>query len=145
MKAVIQRVNSATLSVDGKLISRIGKGLVVYFCIENDDDENNCALFANKLAKLRIFEDEQGKMNLSVMDVGGEVLFVSQFTLAADLSAGNRPSFVNAELPERANSLYVKTANLLAELGVPTRLGQFGADMTIEQENAGPVTIIWSR
>ena len=145
MKAVIQRVNSATLSVDGKLISRIGKGLVVYFCVEKDDDENNCAMFANKLAKLRIFEDEQGKMNLSVMDVGGEVLFVSQFTLAADLSAGNRPSFVNAELPERANALYVKTANLLTELGVPTRLGQFGADMTIEQVNAGPVTIIWSR
>ena len=145
MKAVIQRVNSATLSVDGKLLSQIGNGLVVYFCVEKGDDESNCSVFANKLAKLRIFEDANGKMNLSVMDIGGEVLFVSQFTLAADLSAGNRPSFINDELPERANSLYLKTANLLTELGVPTQLGQFGADMTIDQQNAGPVTIIWEK
>ena len=143
MKVVIQRVNSASLSVGDELVSQIGKGLVVYFCVEKNDDESNCAVFANKLAKLRIFEDMGGKMNLSLMDVGGEVLFVSQFTLAADLSAGNRPSFVNAELPERANALYLKTAKLLTELGVPTKLGQFGADMTIEQQNAGPVTIIW--
>ena len=145
MKAVIQRVNGATLSVDGELISQIGKGLVVYFCVEKDDDESNCSVFANKLAKLRIFEDENGKMNLSVMDVGGEVLFVSQFTLAADLSAGNRPSFINAELPERANALYLKTAKLLEQLGVPTKLGKFGADMTIDQQNAGPVTIVWQK
>ena len=145
MKTVIQRVNSATLCVDGELISQIGKGLVVYFCVEKDDDESNCAVFANKLAKLRIFEDMGGKMNLSVMDVGGEALFVSQFTLAADLSAGNRPSFVNAELPERANALYLKTAKLLSDLGVPTKLGRFGADMTIDQQNAGPVTIIWEK
>ena len=145
MKAVIQRVNSATLSVDGELISQIDKGLVVYFCVEKDDEESNCAVFANKLAKLRIFEDANGKMNLSVADVGGEVLFVSQFTLAADLSAGNRPSFINAELPERANALYLQTAKLLTELGVPTKLGKFGADMLIAQQNAGPVTIIWNR
>lgn len=143
MKAVIQRVNSATLSVEGELISQIGKGLVVYFCVEKDDEESNCSVFANKLAKLRIFEDELNKMNLSVLDVGGEVLFVSQFTLAADLSSGNRPSFINAELPERANALYLKTAELLNALGVPTKLGKFGADMTIDQQNAGPVTIIW--
>ena len=108
MKAVIQRVYNAVLSVDGKLISQIGKGLVVYFCVEQGDDESLCAVFANKLAKLRIFEDEQGKMNLSVLDIGGEVLFVSQFTLAADLSKGNRPSFFNAEEPNRANALYLK-------------------------------------
>lgn len=143
MKAVIQRVNKATLSVDNQLISQIGKGLVVYFCVEKGDDDKLCAVFANKLSKLRIFEDANGKMNLSVMDVNGEVLFVSQFTLAADLSAGNRPSFVNAELPERANALYLKTAGILSELGVPTQLGKFGADMTIDQQNAGPVTIIW--
>lgn len=143
MKAVIQRVNKATLSVDNELISQIGKGLVVYFCVEKGDDEKLCSVFANKLSKLRIFEDANGKMNLSVMDVKGEVLFVSQFTLASDLSAGNRPSFVNAELPERANALYLKTAGILAELGVPTQLGKFGADMTIDQQNAGPVTIIW--
>lgn len=143
MKAVIQRVNQATLSVDAELISQIGKGLVVYFCVERDDDEKLCSVFANKLSKLRIFEDANGKMNLSVMDVKGEVLFVSQFTLAADLSAGNRPSFINAELPERANALYLHTAKLLTDLGVPTQLGKFGADMTIDQQNAGPVTIIW--
>ncbi len=143
MKAVIQRVYNAVLSVDGKLISQIGKGLVVYFCVEQGDDESLCAVFANKLAKLRIFEDEQGKMNLSVLDIGGEVLFVSQFTLAADLSKGNRPSFFNAEEPNRANALYLKTADILTGLGVPTKTGVFGADMTIDQSNRGPVTIVW--
>lgn len=143
MKAVIQRVYNASLSIEGKLISQISKGLVVYFCVEQGDDEGLCAVFANKLAKLRIFEDEQGKMNLSVLDVCGEVLFVSQFTLAADLSKGNRPSFVNAEKPDAANEMYLKTARLLNGLGVPTKTGVFGADMTIEQSNHGPVTIIW--
>lgn len=143
MKAVIQRVNSASLSVDGKLISQIGKGLVVYFCVEKGDDDSLCAVFANKLSKLRIFEDDHGKMNLSIADVQGEVLFVSQFTLAADLSGGNRPSFVNAELPDRANQLYLHTADLLKQLDISTKLGIFGADMTIDQQNAGPVTIIW--
>lgn len=143
MKAVIQRVNGATLSVCGQLISQIGKGLVVYFCVEKDDDAKLCNVFANKLSKLRIFEDDNGKMNLSVLDVGGEVLFVSQFTLAADLSAGNRPSFINSESPARANELYLHAAELLSQLGVPTKKGVFGADMTIDQQNAGPVTIIW--
>lgn len=143
MKAVIQRVGGATLSVDGKLISQIGKGLVVYFCVEKGDSEKLCGTFANKLVKLRIFEDGNGKMNLSVKDVQGEVLFVSQFTLAADLSAGNRPSFINAENPQRADELYRNTARLIADLGVPTKIGVFGADMTIQQQNRGPVTIIW--
>lgn len=143
MKAVIQRVYGASLSVEGRTVSEIGKGLVVYFCVERDDDEGLCSVFANKLAKLRIFEDDNGKMNLSVKDVCGEVLLVSQFTLAADLAKGNRPSFFNAELPERANSLYIKTAEILDGLGVPTQKGVFGADMTISQSNHGPVTIIW--
>ncbi len=143
MKAVIQRVNGATLQVEGKTVSQIGKGLVVYFCVEKGDEEKLCAIFANKLSKLRIFEDANGKMNLSVLDVGGEVLFVSQFTLAADLSAGNRPSFFNAEEPSKANNMYQKTAKYLSELGAPTQLGVFGADMTINQQNAGPITIIW--
>lgn len=143
MKAVIQRVYNATLSVDGKTVSEIGKGLVVYFCVEKGDDEKTCGVFANKLAKLRIFEDEQGKMNLSVQDVRGEILLVSQFTLAADLSRGNRPSFFNAEEPNRANELYLKTADILNGLGVPTKTGVFGADMTISQSNHGPVTIIY--
>lgn len=145
MKAVIQRVYNASLSVDGKLISQIGKGLVVYFCVEHGDDESLCLVFANKLAKLRIFEDYNGKMNLSVTDVKGEVLFVSQFTLTADLSRGSRPSFVTAEQPARANELYLQTAKALQNLGVPTQLGVFGADMTIEQSNQGPVTIIFER
>lgn len=143
MKAVIQRVNGANLKVNGETISQIGKGLVVFFCVEKGDAENLCGVFAKKLSKLRIFEDENGKMNLSVIDVGGEVLLVSQFTLAADLTGGNRPSFFGAEEPIRADALYRKTAELLHGLNVPTKTGIFGADMHIFQENAGPVTIIW--
>lgn len=143
MKAVIQRVYNAALSVKGNTVSEIGKGLVVYFCVEKGDDERCCDTFAGKLAKLRIFEDGQGKMNLSVLDVKGEILLVSQFTLAADLSKGNRPSFFNAEEPVRANELYLKTADILNGLGVSTKTGVFGSDMTIKQSNHGPVTIIW--
>lgn len=113
MKAVIQRVGGATLSVDGELISQIGKGLVVYFCVEKGDSEKLCGTFANKLVKLRIFEDGNGKMNLSVKDVQGEVLFVSQFTLAADLSAGNRPSFINAENPNEPTNCTAIPPDLL--------------------------------
>ncbi len=142
MKAVIQRVKSATLKVSDKTISQIGKGLVVYFCVEKQDEEKLCRIVAEKISKLRIFEDDCGKMNLSVADVGGEVLLVSQFTLAADLSRGNRPSFFNAEEPQRANELYLNTAQLLNNLGVPTKTGVFGADMQISQINDGPVTII---
>lgn len=143
MKAVIQRVYNAQLSVSDALVSEIGKGLVVYFCVEKGDDEKLCKTFADKLRKLRIFEDGEGKMNLSVTDVGGEILFVSQFTLAADLSGGNRPSFFNAELPQRADELYRKTAQILKDSGVSVKTGVFGADMTINQSNQGPVTIIW--
>lgn len=144
MKAVIQRVYNAKLSVESETVAEIGKGLVVYFCVEKGDTEKACLAFADKLSKLRIFEDENGKMNLSVLDVCGEVLFVSQFTLAADLSKGNRPSFFNAEEPIRADELYRKTAEILMSRRIPTKLGVFGADMTIEQSNQGPVTIIWN-
>ena len=105
MKAVIQVVNNATLKVENKLISKIGQGLVVYFCVEQDDNENLLDYFAKKIANMRIFVDENGKMNKSVIDVGGEILLVSQFTLAGDTEKGNRPSFVLAEKPERANTL----------------------------------------
>lgn len=142
MKAVIQRVCSATLSVGGETVSQIGKGLAVYFCAEKGDNENLCSSLANKLVNLRVFEDENGKMNLSVKDVKGEILFVSQFTLAADTSKGNRPSFFNAEEPERAKRLYLQTADILRGLGVAAKTGVFGADMIIEQINDGPVTII---
>lgn len=143
MKAVIQRVTDATLKVDGQLISQIGHGLVVYFCVEKGDDQSLCQVFANKLAKLRIFSDANGKMNLSVADVGGEILMVSQFTLAGDLSGGNRPSFFGAEEPTRANQMYQDTVEILRQLGLVVKTGVFGADMKIAQTNDGPVTINW--
>lgn len=141
MKAVVQRVKSALLSVDGKTISQIQKGLVVYFCVEKGDAEEMLNFFANKISNLRIFEDEDGKMNLSVKEVSGEILLISQFTLVGDVRHGFRPSFTNAEEPKRANELYLKFAGLLSTT-VPTKLGVFGADMKILQENDGPVTII---
>lgn len=144
MKAVVQRVKSAHLSVDGKTISQIQKGLVVYFCVEKGDTEDMLNFFANKISNLRIFEDENGKMNLSVKDVKGEILLISQFTLAGDVRHGFRPSFTTAEEPKRANELYLKLAGLLKNT-VPTKLGVFGADMKIIQENDGPVTIIISK
>ena len=146
MKAVIQVVNNATLKVENKLISKIGQGLVVYFCVEQDDNENLLDYFAKKIANMRIFVDENGKMNKSVIDVGGEILLVSQFTLAGDTEKGNRPSFVLAEKPERANTLYLKLGKLIKDLySVPVSFGVFGADMKITQENNGPVTIIMEK
>ena len=143
MKFVAQRVSAASLTVDKKPVSEIGRGLVVYFGVAAGDDEAQAEKCAEKLARLRIFEDGEGKMNLSVLDVGGEVLFVSQFTLYGDARKGNRPSFSGAERPERAQALYRYAAQKLAEQGVPVRLGVFGAHMTIEQANDGPVTIIY--
>lgn len=143
MKAVIQVVGNASLSVDDKIVSKIGKGMVVYFCVEKGDNEEKLPFFAKKLANLRIFPDENGKTNLSVKDIGGEVLLVSQFTLAGDCEHGNRPSFIAAELPERANDFYLKLAKMIEEdYLLPVKLGVFGADMTILQENKGPFTII---
>lgn len=143
MKAVIQVVGQAKLSVENKMVSEIGKGLVVYFCVEKGDLNEKLQFFAKKLANLRIFPDENGKTNLSVKDIGGEILLVSQFTLAGDCEHGNRPSFISAELPERANEFYLKLAKMLEEdYLLPVKLGVFGADMTILQENKGPFTII---
>ncbi len=142
MKAVVQRVKKARLSVDGKLVSEIPFGLVVFFGVKTGDTEKEADYLAKKIAALRIFEDENGKMNLSVKDMGGEILFVSQFTLYGDASKGNRPSFTLAERPERADALYQYAAQKLAEYEVPVKLGVFGADMQIEQQNDGPVTIL---
>ena len=143
MKAVIQVVENATLKVSDKLISSIKNGLVVYFCVEKEDDEEKLNYFAKKIAQLRIFVDENGKMNKSVKDIGGEILLVSQFTLAGNCEHGNRPSFISAELPERANALYLKLGKILNEVyQTPVKFGVFGADMTISQKNRGPVTII---
>lgn len=143
MYAVVQRVGRTVLKVDGKLISEISGGLTVYLGIKVGDREEKCEVLANKLSRLRIFEDTHGKMNLSVKDVGGEILLVSQFTLCADCSRGNRPNFSGAERPERAEMLYKLTAQKLCETGVPVKLGVFGADMKIEQFNDGPVSIIY--
>lgn len=143
MKAVIQVVKSAQLSVDDKLISKIGQGLVVFFCVEKDDNEEKIDFFAKKIANLRLFSDENGKTNLSVKDVGGEVLIVSQFTLAGDCQHGNRPSFSTAEDPQRANMIYEKLCEVAkTTYGLTVKKGVFGADMKILQLNDGPFTVL---
>ncbi len=142
MKAVIQRVIRADLKVDGKLISEIDKGFLVFLGVEVGDTEQDLIKLGSKISKLRIFEDENGKMNLSLKDVGGEVLCVSQFTLLTDCKHGNRPSFINAELPEKANLLYEKMCEYLTNEGHIVKRGIFGADMKINLINDGPVTII---
>ena len=143
MKAVIQVVKDAQLSVEKKIVSKIGQGLVVFFCVEKDDLDEKIDFFAKKIVNLRIFSDENGKTNLSVKDVGGEVLLVSQFTLAGDCLHGNRPSFSNAESPERANEIYLRLADILKkDYAVPTKLGVFGSDMQINQTNDGPFTVL---
>ena len=143
MKAVVQRVTEARLSVGGDLISEIGLGFVVYFGVAEGDSKDKADFLAKKIGGLRVFEDENGKMNLSLKDVGGSVLFVSQFTLIADVLKGNRPSFSSAMRPEGANEIYLYCAEKLREQGLEVKLGVFGADMTIEQKNQGPVTIIY--
>lgn len=143
MRAVIQRVKHTTLSVDGRLVSEIPFGLAVYLGVKVGDTDEMPATMAKKIAALRIFEDENGKMNLSVGDVGGEIMLISQFTLYGDCSHGNRPSFIAAERPERANALYEATRDELISRGMTVKTGIFGADMKIEQFNDGPVTIIY--
>ena len=143
MKFVAQRVSRARLTVGNEPVSEIGRGLVVYFGVKTGDGAAQAEKCAEKIAHLRVFEDEAGKMNRSVTDVGGEVLLVSQFTLYGDAKKGNRPSFTQAERPEAADALYRLAAERLAALGVSVRLGVFGAHMVIEQVNDGPVTIIY--
>ena len=143
MRAVIQRVKKTSLSVGGQSISEIEGGLAVYLAVSPADSEKSAELMAKKIAMLRVFEDGQGKMNLSVQDVRGEVLLISQFTLYGDCSHGNRPSFIGAARPERAQPLYERTAEAIAAYGIPVKTGVFGADMQIEQHNDGPVTILY--
>ena len=143
MRAAVQRVGRTRLSVDGKLVSEISGGLAVFVGIKAGDTEAQADVLAKKVVKLRIFEDGEGKMNRSVQDVGGEILLVSQFTLYGDSSHGNRPSFSNAERPERAKKIYDYLACKLRESGLTVKLGVFGADMKIEQFNDGPVTILY--
>lgn len=143
MKAVVQRVKYATLKVEGNLISEIQKGLVVYFGVGCGDTFDKADYLAKKISKLRVFEDDNGKMNLSVQDVGGEILSISQFTLYADVSHGNRPGFSLAEEPNKAKEVYDYFCQKLQENNVVVKTGVFGADMKIEQLNDGPVTIIY--
>ena len=140
MRILIQRVSKASVAVDDKVISQIGKGLVVLLGVGHDDGEEQVAFLAEKTANLRIFEDEQGKTNLSILDVKGEVLVVSQFTLYADTRKGRRPSFIDAALPDIAEPLVNRFAELLRARGIPTQTGQFGAHLLVEIHNDGPVT-----
>lgn len=143
MKAVIQRVTSASVSVDGSEISKISEGLFVLLGVSEEDTESDAEILAKKTADLRIFEDENGKMNLSVKDVSGEVLVVSQFTLCADTKKGNRPSFIKAKGPSEADRLYHFYMDKLKENGIDKiGHGSFGADMLCNINNNGPVTII---
>ena len=141
MKSVIQRVKKASLRVDEKLISKINAGLVIFLGIGKNDNDEKLSEIALKISKLRIFEDENGKMNLSIKDVGGEVLLVSQFTLFADCSHGNRPSFFEAQNPIIAEKLYKNFGKMLEKLDISVKYGVFGEDMQILQTNDGPVTI----
>ncbi len=141
MRALVQRVSSGSVSVDGQDLARIGRGVIVLLGVGHGDSESQAEYLAEKIANLRIFEDEAGKMNLSLLDVAGEAIVVSQFTLYADTDKGRRPAFTNAALPEVAEPLVARFAELLAAKGVPTQTGRFGAHMLVEINNDGPVTI----
>jgi len=141
VRALLQRVSEASVTVDGARIGEIGRGLLILACAMPGDDEATVTRLAAKIAKLRIFEDEAGKMNLSLPDAGGAALVVSQFTLAADTSRGNRPGFSGAAAPAEAERLYLALADALRSEGLPVETGRFGADMKVALVNDGPVTI----
>jgi len=141
MRALIQRVSHASVAVDQQTIATIGKGLLILLGIGHGDGQEQVEFLAEKVANLRIFEDEKGMMNLSVLDIRGEAMVVSQFTLYADTRKGRRPSFIDAELPEVAAPLVERFVESLQTRGVPTRTGQFGANMLVEIHNDGPFTI----
>ena len=142
MKAVLQRVTKAAVRVDGKIIGEIGKGFLILLGVSGQDDEETAAKMADKICKLRIFEDQNGKTNLSLQDVDGELLVVSQFTLYADCRKGNRPSFIGAGAPEEANRLYEYFMERCRTHVEKVEHGEFGADMKIELENDGPFTLM---
>ena len=142
MKAVLQRVMHASVTVEGNRVSQIGSGLLILLGIGPDDDEEKARAMTKKIAALRIFQDENDKMNLSVRDINGSVIVVSQFTLYADCRKGNRPSFTGAAAPALASPLVDRFVELLIEQGVPTQTGVFGAHMDVDLLNSGPVTIL---
>jgi D-tyrosyl-tRNA(Tyr) deacylase len=141
MRALIQRVSEASVTVDGEVLGEIGAGLLILICAMQGDTEAQADKLAAKIAKLRIFKDDEGRMNRSVADIGGSALVVSQFTLAADTSRGNRPGFSTAASPEDGNRLYEYFASRVAAQGIPVAKGRFGADMNVRLLNDGPVTI----
>ena len=142
MKAVLTRVKYASVAIDGETVGKIGQGFLILLGVGPQDTEKECRLLAEKALGLRIFEDENGKMNLGLEQVGGEVLVVSQFTLYSNCRKGRRPSFAEAADPELGNALYEKFLSVCAELGYPPQHGRFGADMKVESLNDGPVTLI---
>lgn len=142
MRCVVQRVSSASVAIGGRIVGQIGRGLMVLVGVAAGDGEKDVKYMADKLPNLRIFEDEQGKMNLSVLDTGGSVLAVSQFTLLGDARGGRRPSFIEAARPEIANPLYEELVRLLRESGLTVETGVFQAEMAVSLVNDGPVTLL---
>ena len=142
MRAVIQRVERASVTVGGEPVGAIGAGFMVLIGVENGDTEKDAEYTADKIAGLRVFEDENDKMNLSVQDVGGEILAVSQFTLLGDARGGRRPSFIAAEKPDRADELYEQCVKQIREKGIRVETGRFRTHMKVELINDGPVTIL---
>jgi D-aminoacyl-tRNA deacylase len=142
VRAVIQRVNHSEVTIEGREVGRIGLGLMILLGVAHEDTEDDARYLAGKCAEMRIFEDASGKMNLSVKDVQGQILVVSQFTLLADCRRGRRPSFVNAAPPQEANRLYEFFVSELRNMGLIVATGEFGAMMDVSLTNIGPVTIL---
>ena len=142
MKAVIQRVNYASVEIDGDIKAFVNRGYLILLGVGAEDEESDAQLLANKISKLRIFRDENDKMNLSIKDIGGKALVISNFTLYANCTHGNRPDFFESAKPDLAEPLYEKFVEVLQDLGIESFTGQFGADMKVSLQNDGPVTII---
>ena len=142
MRAVLTRVKSASVTIDGEVVGKIGRGFLILLGVGPEDTEKECRYLAEKALSLRVFEDENGKMNRGLEDVNGQVLVVSQFTLYGNCRKGRRPSFTEAAGPELGTALYEKFLQICTELGYPPQHGQFGADMKVESINDGPVTLI---